>query len=177
MTEKEKQSEISIWIQKILKFLLFNRTRPDTRLPQSRVGGQGLYMRSLDHLGRSSEAKNRKNPKKVKCDGRTDRRTDGRTKRGVESRSTRLKRGVMEMLNAVVYINRNKNLKQRKEWGRLINRYTQTVKSTWGLEGGLKAYRNHCSLHLVMRRWFDQMADFPPGSYCLTLRKIIKLYL
>ena len=107
----------------------------------------------------------------------TDRRTNGPTKRGVESRSTRLKRGVMEMLNAVVYINRNKNLKQRKEWGRLINRYTQTVKSTWGLEGGLKAYRNHCSLHLVMRRWFDQMADFPPGSYCLTWRKIIKLYL
>ena len=43
-------------------------------------------------MGRSSEAKNRKNPKKVKCDGRTDGRTDGPTKRGVESRSTRLKR-------------------------------------------------------------------------------------
>ena len=51
-------------------------TRPDTRLPQSRVGGRGPYLRSLDHLGRSSEAKNRKNPKKVKCDGPTDRRTD-----------------------------------------------------------------------------------------------------
>ena len=63
-------------------------TRPDTRLPQSRAGGQRLYLRSLYHLGRSSEAKNRKNPKKVKCDGRTD----GPTKRVVESRSTRLKR-------------------------------------------------------------------------------------
>ena len=35
-------------------------TRPDTRLPQSRAGGQGLYLRSLNHLGRSSEAKDRK---------------------------------------------------------------------------------------------------------------------
>ena len=31
------------------------RTRPDTRLPKSRAGGQGLYLRSSDHLGRSSE--------------------------------------------------------------------------------------------------------------------------
>jgi len=71
-------------------------TRPDARLPQSRAGGQGPYLRSLHHLGRSSEAKEHKNPKKVKCDRRTDqrtdRRTDGPTKRGVESRSTRLKR-------------------------------------------------------------------------------------
>ena len=35
------------------------QTRPDTRLPQSRAGGQGPYLRSLDHLGRSSEAKQR----------------------------------------------------------------------------------------------------------------------
>ena len=69
-------------------------------IPKSRVGGQGLYLRSLLHLGRSSEAKDRKNPKKVKCDGLTDRgtdgptdgRTDGPTKRVVESRSTRLKK-------------------------------------------------------------------------------------
>ena len=71
-------------------------TRPDKRLAQSRAGGQGPYLRSLDHLGRSSEAIDRKKKqKKVKCDGRTDRRTDGPTdgptKRGVESRSTRLK--------------------------------------------------------------------------------------
>ena len=33
------------------------KTRPDTRLPKSRVGGQGPYLRSLDHLGRSSEVK------------------------------------------------------------------------------------------------------------------------
>ena len=32
-------------------------TRPDTRLTQSRVGGQGPYFRSLDHLGGSSEVK------------------------------------------------------------------------------------------------------------------------
>ena len=30
------------------------KTRPDTRLPKSRAGGQGPYLRSLDHLGRSS---------------------------------------------------------------------------------------------------------------------------
>ena len=76
--------------------LLWEETRPDTRLPKSRAGGQGPYLRPLYHLGRSSKAKDPKNPKKVKCDGRTDgptdRRTDGRTKRVVESRSTRLKK-------------------------------------------------------------------------------------
>ena len=57
------------------------RTRPDARLPQSRAGGQRLYLRSLDHLGRNSEAKDRK--KKVKCKGQTDGPTDRPTKRGV----------------------------------------------------------------------------------------------
>ena len=72
-------------------FIELRETRPNTRLPKSRVGGQGPYLRPLHHLGRSSEAKDRKNPKKVKCDGRTDgptdRRTDGPTKRVVESRA------------------------------------------------------------------------------------------
>ena len=54
------------------------------------MGGQGPKLRSTDHLGRSSEAKDRKKQKKVKCDGPTDGRTNGPTKRGVESRSTRL---------------------------------------------------------------------------------------
>ena len=40
------------------------KTRPDTRLPQSRAGGQGPQLRSPDHLGRSSEAKNHKKTKK-----------------------------------------------------------------------------------------------------------------
>ena len=31
------------------------KTRPDTQLPKSRAGGQGPYLRSLDHLGSSSE--------------------------------------------------------------------------------------------------------------------------
>ena len=35
-------------------------------------GKQGPYLRSRDHLGRSSEAKDRNNPKKVKFDGPTD---------------------------------------------------------------------------------------------------------
>ena len=52
------------------------QTRPDTRLPQSRAGGQGLYLKSLNYLGRRSEAKDCKNPKKVKCDGPTDGPTD-----------------------------------------------------------------------------------------------------
>ena len=57
--------------------LLAILTRPDTRLPQSRVGGQGLYLMSLDHLGRSGEAKNRKKNKKVMCDGEKEVQTDG----------------------------------------------------------------------------------------------------
>ena len=32
-----------------------SKTRPDTRLPKSLAGGQGPYLRSPDHLGRSSE--------------------------------------------------------------------------------------------------------------------------
>ena len=47
------------------------------------VGGQGRYLRSLNHLGRNSEAKDGKNLKKVKCDGPTDRWMDGPTKRVV----------------------------------------------------------------------------------------------
>ena len=42
-----------------------------------RVGRGGIEL--PEHLGRSSEAKDRKNEKKVKCDGPTDQRTDGRT--------------------------------------------------------------------------------------------------
>ena len=33
------------------------KTRPDTRLSKSHSGGQEPHMRSLDHLGRSSEVK------------------------------------------------------------------------------------------------------------------------
>ena len=53
-----------------------------------RVGGQGLQLRSVKHLG-SSMAENPIDTKKVKCDGRTDREgqtvewTDGLTKWGV----------------------------------------------------------------------------------------------
>ena len=60
---------------------LVNTTRLDTRLPQSRAGGQGPYLRSVEHLGKSGIAKNPINAKKVKCDGRTDGPTDGRTDR------------------------------------------------------------------------------------------------
>ena len=42
-------------------------------------GWQELYFRSLDYLGRSIEANDSKNQKKVKCDGRTDGQTDGQT--------------------------------------------------------------------------------------------------
>ena len=40
------------------------RTGPDTRLPQSRAVGQGLYLRSLDRLGQSSKPKDRKKQNK-----------------------------------------------------------------------------------------------------------------
>ena len=75
------------FLQEIFEIMEFHiiKTRPDARLPQSRAGGQGPYLRSLDHLGRSSEAKNHRNPQKVKCDGRndiqTDRQTDGQMNR------------------------------------------------------------------------------------------------
>ena len=46
---------------------------------QSRAGGQGPNLRSLLHLGRSSEAKDHKNPEKVVW--RNDRQTNGRTKK------------------------------------------------------------------------------------------------
>ena len=42
-------------------------TRPDTQLPQSRAGGRGPYLRSVEHLGRSSKAKNLINTEKVKA--------------------------------------------------------------------------------------------------------------
>ena len=52
-------------------------------------------MRLVEHLGRSSKAKNRINAEKVKydgwTDGPTDEPTDRPTKQGVEKRSTRLK--------------------------------------------------------------------------------------
>ena len=75
------------------------------------AGGEGPYLRSVEHLGRSGIAKNPINAKKVKCDGPTDRRTDrptdrptdgrtdGPTKRGVESRSTRLKNVEYKMID------------------------------------------------------------------------------
>ena len=43
----------------------FDETRLDTRLPQSRVGGQEPKLWSSDYLRRSNEAKNRKNQKQV----------------------------------------------------------------------------------------------------------------
>ena len=49
-----------------------------TRLPQSRAGGQGLYLRAAEYLGRTSRAEIPINAEKVKCDGQTDGRTDRR---------------------------------------------------------------------------------------------------
>ena len=70
--------------------LLSEKTRPDTRLPQSRMGGQGPYSRSVEHLGTSGIAKNPINAEKVKCDGRTDRPTDGRTDRQTDKAGFRV---------------------------------------------------------------------------------------
>ena len=54
-------------------------TRPDRRLSKSSAGGQGPYLRSLDHLGRSSEVKEIKSLKTVKL-GPTEPRTDGQSR-------------------------------------------------------------------------------------------------
>ena len=61
-------------------------------------GWAGAVFELLEHLGKYSEAKERKNIKKVKwgptdqpTDLLTDRWTDRQTKRGVQSRSTRPK--------------------------------------------------------------------------------------
>ena len=75
-------------------------------------------MRSVEHLGRSSFAKNPINAEKVKCDGPTDgptdRRTDGPSKRGVESRSTRLKNRVNQSTGQK---RKNDGERQRKCFG------------------------------------------------------------
>ena len=65
-------------------------TRPDTGLARSRAGGQGLYLRSGQYLGRSGMPKKPINAEKVVTDRRMNGRSDRPTKRGVESRSTRL---------------------------------------------------------------------------------------
>ena len=52
------------------------KTRPDTRLTQPHAGGQGPCLRSLRHLGRSSEAKDRKEIKRIKSDQPANRWTD-----------------------------------------------------------------------------------------------------
>ena len=57
-------------------------TRPDTLILQSRVDGQEPYLRSQEHLGRSSEAKDHKNKTRIKCDWPTNQTTDGRSKQG-----------------------------------------------------------------------------------------------
>ena len=55
---------------------VISKTRPDTRLPQSRAGGQEqCWRRSLKHLGRSSRLKKLKNAEKVKK-GPTDQPTN-----------------------------------------------------------------------------------------------------
>ena len=77
------QTKKNILYERHIFFSFCNETWPDTRLPQSRAGGQGPYLRSPEHLGRSGKAKKLKKAEKVKCDGPTD----GPTKRGVESRA------------------------------------------------------------------------------------------
>ena len=40
-----------------LYLYFYSKTRPDTRLPKSRAGGQGPFLSPQDHLGRGSEVK------------------------------------------------------------------------------------------------------------------------
>ena len=69
---KGNKKKSTSWKRRAVQKEIRKKTRPDTRLPQSRAAGQGLFLKSPYHLGRSSGAKDRKKPKKVKCDGRTD---------------------------------------------------------------------------------------------------------
>ena len=54
--------------------------------------------------------------KKVKCDGRTDRRTNGPTKRVVESRSTRLKKKLTDLFyhflfdSSLIHLHKNRKV-------------------------------------------------------------------
>ena len=73
-------------------------------------GWAGAVFELLKHLARSSEAKDRKNIKKIKW-GLTNRPTDRRKKRGIESRSTRLKIKILKnMYNLYAITNWNKLL-------------------------------------------------------------------
>ena len=63
--------------------ITLQQTRLDTWLPQSCADGQGLYLRSLYHLGRSNEAKDYKNQKKMWQT--TDQRTNGPIYRPTEN--------------------------------------------------------------------------------------------
>ena len=55
------------------------------------------------HLGRSSELKTLNHAEKVKW-GPTDQPTDGLSKRGVESRSTRLKKVIKSYLVSILHL-------------------------------------------------------------------------
>ena len=63
---------VYLHVQESSRLWVLKETRPDTRLPQSRAGGQGPYFRSVEHLGRSGLARHPQNAKKVKCDGWTN---------------------------------------------------------------------------------------------------------
>ena len=74
---KHVQPIVHVWCQ-ITTNSFERKTRSDTRLPQSHVGGQGLYLRSLDHLDRSSEAKDSKKKKQKSKVWQTDQQKDRR---------------------------------------------------------------------------------------------------
>ena len=83
------------------------RTRPDTRLPQSRAGGQGPFLRSMEDLGRSSMAKKMCDGQTDgqmdrRLDGLTDRQTDGWTDRRMNGRTDRRKDGQTDKVGCKV---------------------------------------------------------------------------
>ena len=55
----KNMKSIKYWLKDLLRYL----TRVDTQLPQSCLGRQGPYFRSVEHFGRSSKAKSSKTPK------------------------------------------------------------------------------------------------------------------
>ena len=63
--ENRMRCAVKIKIYKIKsRYIIFNKIRLDTKLTKSRADGQGPYLRSLDHLRRSSEVKKIKSLKK-----------------------------------------------------------------------------------------------------------------
>ena len=116
------------------------------------------------------------NPPKTKCDGRTDQRTNGPTKRGVESRSTRLKREKEER--------EKKNQAEGKSWlfiwalkenyGILLPFHLKGNKVLW--EWGWFSFQACTSYSLLVRNNFNNPSVSPLFFFCVSVCMFVCLY-